>query len=33
LYGGKKKHIFLEENTISLIESHVSKIFIPNDFE
>lgn len=32
-YGGKKKHIFLEENTISLVESHVSKILIPNDFE
>jgi hypothetical protein len=29
----KKNIFFLEENTISLIESHVSKIFIPNDFQ
>nr|QCT81923.1 Ycf2 [Protea caffra subsp. kilimandscharica]QCT81945.1 Ycf2 [Protea caffra subsp. kilimandscharica] len=29
---GKKKHAFLERDTISLIESQVSNIFIPNDF-
>nr|AEX93966.1 hypothetical chloroplast RF21 [Haworthia cymbiformis] len=29
---GKKKHIFLERETISPIESQVSGIFIPNDF-
>jgi hypothetical protein len=29
----KKNIFFLEENTISLVESHVSKILIPNDFE
>nr|YP_009229117.1 Ycf2 [Iris sanguinea]YP_009229135.1 Ycf2 [Iris sanguinea]YP_010540224.1 hypothetical protein RF2 [Iris typhifolia]YP_010540242.1 hypothetical protein RF2 [Iris typhifolia]ALS46381.1 Ycf2 [Iris sanguinea]ALS46400.1 Ycf2 [Iris sanguinea]UYF20360.1 hypothetical protein RF2 [Iris typhifolia]UYF20378.1 hypothetical protein RF2 [Iris typhifolia]WEG37603.1 hypothetical chloroplast RF21 [Iris typhifolia] len=29
---GKKKHIFLERETISPIESQVSDIFIPNDF-
>nr|UZP47114.1 hypothetical chloroplast RF21 [Allium triquetrum]UZP47115.1 hypothetical chloroplast RF21 [Allium triquetrum] len=29
---GKKKHIFLERETISAIESQVSDIFIPNDF-
>nr|WEG89384.1 hypothetical chloroplast RF21 [Amana sp. MW-2023b]WEG89385.1 hypothetical chloroplast RF21 [Amana sp. MW-2023b] len=29
---GKKKHIFLERETISPIESLVSDIFIPNDF-
>nr|YP_010575524.1 Ycf2 [Corydalis platycarpa]YP_010575551.1 Ycf2 [Corydalis platycarpa]UZM11148.1 Ycf2 [Corydalis platycarpa]UZM11149.1 Ycf2 [Corydalis platycarpa]WDA93290.1 Ycf2 protein [Corydalis platycarpa]WDA93317.1 Ycf2 protein [Corydalis platycarpa] len=28
---GKKKHVFLERDTISPIESQVSKIFIPND--
>nr|YP_009864791.1 Ycf2 [Uvularia grandiflora]YP_009864808.1 Ycf2 [Uvularia grandiflora]QKE32786.1 Ycf2 [Uvularia grandiflora]QKE32803.1 Ycf2 [Uvularia grandiflora] len=28
----KKKHIFLERETISPIESQVSDIFIPNDF-
>uniref|UniRef100_UPI0030E16942 hypothetical protein RF2 n=1 Tax=Selenicereus megalanthus TaxID=1195127 RepID=UPI0030E16942 len=28
---GKKKHAFLERDTISPIESQVSKIFIPND--
>nr|YP_009000056.1 hypothetical chloroplast RF21 [Silene conoidea]YP_009000074.1 hypothetical chloroplast RF21 [Silene conoidea]AGZ18047.1 hypothetical chloroplast RF21 [Silene conoidea]AGZ18065.1 hypothetical chloroplast RF21 [Silene conoidea] len=28
----KKKHAFLERDTISLIESQVSNIFIPNDF-
>nr|YP_010195256.1 hypothetical chloroplast RF2 [Flagellaria indica]YP_010195273.1 hypothetical chloroplast RF2 [Flagellaria indica]UAA82238.1 hypothetical chloroplast RF2 [Flagellaria indica]UAA82255.1 hypothetical chloroplast RF2 [Flagellaria indica]ULQ65890.1 hypothetical protein RF2 [Flagellaria indica]ULQ65907.1 hypothetical protein RF2 [Flagellaria indica]ULQ65976.1 hypothetical protein RF2 [Flagellaria indica] len=29
---GKNKHIFLERETISPIESQVSDIFIPNDF-
>nr|YP_009571894.1 hypothetical protein RF2 [Barbeuia madagascariensis]QBC71480.1 hypothetical protein RF2 [Barbeuia madagascariensis] len=29
---GKKKHAFLERDTISPIESQVSNIFIPNDF-
>nr|YP_010736279.1 Ycf2 protein [Pachygone laurifolia]YP_010736296.1 Ycf2 protein [Pachygone laurifolia]WEL36252.1 Ycf2 protein [Pachygone laurifolia]WEL36269.1 Ycf2 protein [Pachygone laurifolia] len=29
---GKKKHVFLERDTISPIESEVSNIFIPNDF-
>nr|YP_010615629.1 Ycf2 [Smilax astrosperma]YP_010615647.1 Ycf2 [Smilax astrosperma]WAU46817.1 Ycf2 [Smilax astrosperma]WAU46835.1 Ycf2 [Smilax astrosperma] len=29
---GKKKHIFLERETISPIESQVSDLFIPNDF-
>nr|YP_010031000.1 hypothetical protein RF2 [Chlorophytum comosum]YP_010031017.1 hypothetical protein RF2 [Chlorophytum comosum]QOV01882.1 hypothetical protein RF2 [Chlorophytum comosum]QOV01899.1 hypothetical protein RF2 [Chlorophytum comosum] len=29
---GKKKHIFLERETISPIKSQVSDIFIPNDF-
>nr|YP_009341917.1 hypothetical chloroplast RF2 [Aletris spicata]YP_009341934.1 hypothetical chloroplast RF2 [Aletris spicata]ALV25482.1 hypothetical chloroplast RF2 [Aletris spicata]ALV25483.1 hypothetical chloroplast RF2 [Aletris spicata] len=29
---GKKKHIFLERETISPIESQVSDILIPNDF-
>nr|WOC30663.1 Ycf2 [Mesembryanthemum crystallinum]WOC30667.1 Ycf2 [Mesembryanthemum crystallinum] len=29
---GKKKHAFLERDTISSIESQVSNIFIPNDF-
>nr|YP_009527357.1 hypothetical chloroplast RF2 [Ranzania japonica]YP_009527372.1 hypothetical chloroplast RF2 [Ranzania japonica]AYA72731.1 hypothetical chloroplast RF2 [Ranzania japonica]AYA72746.1 hypothetical chloroplast RF2 [Ranzania japonica]QBZ77936.1 Ycf2 [Ranzania japonica]QBZ77955.1 Ycf2 [Ranzania japonica] len=29
---GKKKHVFLERDTISPIESRVSNIFIPNDF-
>nr|YP_009537429.1 hypothetical chloroplast RF2 [Dioscorea preussii]AYM33526.1 hypothetical chloroplast RF2 [Dioscorea preussii] len=29
---GKKKHILLERETISPIESQVSDIFIPNDF-
>nr|YP_009261523.1 hypothetical chloroplast RF21 [Liriodendron chinense]YP_009261542.1 hypothetical chloroplast RF21 [Liriodendron chinense]YP_010370052.1 hypothetical chloroplast RF21 [Liriodendron chinense x Liriodendron tulipifera]YP_010370071.1 hypothetical chloroplast RF21 [Liriodendron chinense x Liriodendron tulipifera]ANN44773.1 hypothetical chloroplast RF21 [Liriodendron chinense]ANN44792.1 hypothetical chloroplast RF21 [Liriodendron chinense]QJU00448.1 hypothetical chloroplast RF21 [Liriodendron ch len=29
---GKKKHVFLERDTISPIESQVSDIFIPNDF-
>nr|YP_007476091.1 hypothetical chloroplast RF21 [Dasypogon bromeliifolius]YP_007476109.1 hypothetical chloroplast RF21 [Dasypogon bromeliifolius]AEZ48738.1 hypothetical chloroplast RF2 [Dasypogon bromeliifolius]AGE93155.1 hypothetical chloroplast RF21 [Dasypogon bromeliifolius]AGE93175.1 hypothetical chloroplast RF21 [Dasypogon bromeliifolius] len=29
---GKKKHIFLERETISPIESQVPDIFIPNDF-
>uniref|UniRef100_UPI0030E2F553 hypothetical protein RF2 n=1 Tax=Eremogone griffithii TaxID=1701062 RepID=UPI0030E2F553 len=29
---GKKKHAFLERDTISPIESQVSTIFIPNDF-
>nr|YP_010724913.1 Ycf2 protein [Watsonia pillansii]YP_010724931.1 Ycf2 protein [Watsonia pillansii]WDW32126.1 Ycf2 protein [Watsonia pillansii]WDW32144.1 Ycf2 protein [Watsonia pillansii] len=29
---GKKKHIFLERETISPIESQVSDIFIPHDF-
>nr|YP_009679646.1 Ycf2 [Trichopus zeylanicus subsp. travancoricus]YP_009679664.1 Ycf2 [Trichopus zeylanicus subsp. travancoricus]QDP69961.1 Ycf2 [Trichopus zeylanicus subsp. travancoricus]QDP69979.1 Ycf2 [Trichopus zeylanicus subsp. travancoricus] len=29
---GKKKHIFLERETTSPIESQVSDIFIPNDF-
>nr|YP_009869254.1 hypothetical chloroplast RF21 [Allium macranthum]QKJ80758.1 hypothetical chloroplast RF21 [Allium macranthum] len=29
---GKKKHLFLERETISAIESQVSDIFIPNDF-
>nr|YP_010291581.1 hypothetical protein RF2 [Rapatea paludosa]YP_010291598.1 hypothetical protein RF2 [Rapatea paludosa]ULQ67588.1 hypothetical protein RF2 [Rapatea paludosa]ULQ67605.1 hypothetical protein RF2 [Rapatea paludosa] len=29
---GKKKHIFLERETISPIKSQVSGIFIPNDF-
>ncbi|THU43603.1 hypothetical protein C4D60_Mb00t10580 [Musa balbisiana] len=29
---GKKKHIFLERETISPIESQVSNIFIPKDF-
>nr|AVV66173.1 hypothetical chloroplast RF2 [Asarum epigynum]AVV66196.1 hypothetical chloroplast RF2 [Asarum epigynum] len=28
----KKKHVFLERDTISPIESQVSDIFIPNDF-
>nr|YP_010139219.1 hypothetical chloroplast RF2 [Garcinia paucinervis]YP_010139235.1 hypothetical chloroplast RF2 [Garcinia paucinervis]QQK54598.1 hypothetical chloroplast RF2 [Garcinia paucinervis]QQK54614.1 hypothetical chloroplast RF2 [Garcinia paucinervis]QXF60399.1 hypothetical chloroplast RF21 [Garcinia paucinervis]QXF60416.1 hypothetical chloroplast RF21 [Garcinia paucinervis] len=32
LCGGKKKHAFLESDTISPIESQVSNIFIPNDF-
>nr|QFG71164.1 Ycf2 protein [Mammillaria albiflora] len=32
LYVGKKKHAFLERDTISPIESQVSNIFIPNDF-
>nr|YP_010457571.1 hypothetical protein RF2 [Microtropis osmanthoides]YP_010457590.1 hypothetical protein RF2 [Microtropis osmanthoides]UUA68808.1 hypothetical protein RF2 [Microtropis osmanthoides]UUA68809.1 hypothetical protein RF2 [Microtropis osmanthoides] len=32
LYAGKKKHAFLERDTISPIESQVSNIFIPNDF-
>ncbi|KAJ7003017.1 Ycf2 [Populus alba x Populus x berolinensis] len=32
LCGGKKKHAFLERDTISSIESQVSNIFIPNDF-
>nr|YP_010239501.1 Ycf2 [Corydalis bungeana]YP_010239518.1 Ycf2 [Corydalis bungeana]QTF74871.1 Ycf2 [Corydalis bungeana]QTF74888.1 Ycf2 [Corydalis bungeana] len=32
LCGGKKKHVFLERDTISPIESQVSNIFIPNDF-
>lgn len=32
LCGGKKKHAFLERDTISPIESQVSNIFIPNDF-
>nr|YP_009769219.1 hypothetical chloroplast RF21 [Clitoria ternatea]YP_009769236.1 hypothetical chloroplast RF21 [Clitoria ternatea]QIS99920.1 hypothetical chloroplast RF21 [Clitoria ternatea]QIS99937.1 hypothetical chloroplast RF21 [Clitoria ternatea] len=30
--GGKKKHVFLERDTISPIESQVSNILIPNDF-
>nr|AUD56529.1 Ycf2 [Cabomba caroliniana] len=29
---GKKKHVFLERDPISPIESQVSDIFIPNDF-
>ncbi|KAK9663281.1 hypothetical protein RND81_O292500 [Saponaria officinalis] len=29
---GKKKHAFLERDTLSPIESQVSNIFIPNDF-
>nr|YP_009627453.1 Ycf2 [Tinospora cordifolia]QCC70900.1 Ycf2 [Tinospora cordifolia] len=29
---GKKKHVLLERDTISPIESQVSNIFIPNDF-
>nr|YP_010308237.1 hypothetical protein RF2 [Meconopsis pseudohorridula]YP_010308257.1 hypothetical protein RF2 [Meconopsis pseudohorridula]ULU28653.1 hypothetical protein RF2 [Meconopsis pseudohorridula]ULU28673.1 hypothetical protein RF2 [Meconopsis pseudohorridula] len=29
---GPKKHVFLERDTISSIESQVSNIFIPNDF-
>ena len=29
---GKKKHAFLERDTISPIESQVSNIFLPNDF-
>nr|YP_010581446.1 hypothetical protein RF2 [Triphyophyllum peltatum]YP_010581463.1 hypothetical protein RF2 [Triphyophyllum peltatum]UZT27851.1 hypothetical protein RF2 [Triphyophyllum peltatum]UZT27868.1 hypothetical protein RF2 [Triphyophyllum peltatum] len=29
---GKKKHAFLERDTISPIESQVSNLFIPNDF-
>ena len=29
---GKKKHLFLDRETISPIESQVSDIFIPNDF-
>nr|YP_009556053.1 hypothetical protein RF2 [Sarcobatus vermiculatus]YP_009556070.1 hypothetical protein RF2 [Sarcobatus vermiculatus]QBC69849.1 hypothetical protein RF2 [Sarcobatus vermiculatus]QBC69850.1 hypothetical protein RF2 [Sarcobatus vermiculatus]QBE88282.1 hypothetical chloroplast RF2 [Sarcobatus vermiculatus]QBE88302.1 hypothetical chloroplast RF2 [Sarcobatus vermiculatus] len=29
---GKKKHAFLERDTISPIESQISNIFIPNDF-
>nr|QYJ09119.1 hypothetical protein RF2 [Staphylea holocarpa]QYJ09137.1 hypothetical protein RF2 [Staphylea holocarpa] len=32
LCGGKKKHAFLERDTISPIESQVSNIFILNDF-
>ncbi|KAM4077814.1 hypothetical protein ACJW30_12G169400 [Castanea mollissima] len=32
LRGGKKKHAFLERDTISPIELQVSNIFIPNDF-
>nr|YP_010901220.1 Ycf2 protein [Crassula columella]YP_010901237.1 Ycf2 protein [Crassula columella]WIL06800.1 Ycf2 protein [Crassula columella]WIL06815.1 Ycf2 protein [Crassula columella] len=32
LCGGKKKHAFLERETLSPIESQVSNIFIPNDF-
>jgi hypothetical protein len=32
LCGGKKKHAFLERDTISPIELQVSNIFIPNDF-
>nr|YP_010320896.1 hypothetical protein RF2 [Parnassia longipetala]YP_010320917.1 hypothetical protein RF2 [Parnassia longipetala]UJP70726.1 hypothetical protein RF2 [Parnassia longipetala]UJP70747.1 hypothetical protein RF2 [Parnassia longipetala] len=32
LCGGKKKHAFLERDTISPIESQVSNIFRPNDF-
>nr|YP_010892211.1 hypothetical chloroplast RF2 [Ludwigia hyssopifolia]YP_010892228.1 hypothetical chloroplast RF2 [Ludwigia hyssopifolia]WJO89907.1 hypothetical chloroplast RF2 [Ludwigia hyssopifolia]WJO89924.1 hypothetical chloroplast RF2 [Ludwigia hyssopifolia] len=32
LCGGKKKHAFLERDTISPIESQVSNIFIPKDF-
>lgn len=32
LRGGKKKHAFLERDTISPIELRVSNIFIPNDF-
>nr|YP_010640206.1 hypothetical chloroplast RF21 [Saxifraga lychnitis]YP_010640223.1 hypothetical chloroplast RF21 [Saxifraga lychnitis]WBQ53103.1 hypothetical chloroplast RF21 [Saxifraga lychnitis]WBQ53120.1 hypothetical chloroplast RF21 [Saxifraga lychnitis] len=32
LCGSKKKHVFLERDTISPIESQVSNIFIPNDF-
>nr|UDF85056.1 Ycf2 [Sophora prostrata] len=32
LCGGKKKHAFLERDTISPIESQVSNILIPNDF-
>ncbi|CAI0433472.1 unnamed protein product [Linum tenue] len=32
LCGGKKKHAFLERDTISPIESQVFNIFIPNDF-
>nr|YP_010499549.1 Ycf2 [Balanites aegyptiaca]YP_010499564.1 Ycf2 [Balanites aegyptiaca]UWT58825.1 Ycf2 [Balanites aegyptiaca]UWT58845.1 Ycf2 [Balanites aegyptiaca] len=32
LCGGKKKHAFLERDTILPIESQVSNIFIPNDF-
>ena len=32
LRGGKKKHAFLERDTISPIESQVSNILIPNDF-
>nr|YP_009526164.1 Ycf2 [Dianthus caryophyllus]YP_010938532.1 Ycf2 [Dianthus cincinnatus]YP_010938550.1 Ycf2 [Dianthus cincinnatus]YP_010938700.1 Ycf2 [Dianthus barbatus]YP_010938718.1 Ycf2 [Dianthus barbatus]QYF08531.1 Ycf2 [Dianthus fruticosus subsp. amorginus]QYF08782.1 Ycf2 [Dianthus fruticosus subsp. fruticosus]UFP05486.1 hypothetical protein RF2 [Dianthus chinensis]CUA65787.1 Ycf2 [Dianthus gratianopolitanus]CUA66543.1 Ycf2 [Dianthus moravicus] len=31
LFFGKKKHAFLERDTISPIESQVSNIFIPND--
>nr|YP_009164544.1 hypothetical chloroplast RF21 [Sedum oryzifolium]YP_009164561.1 hypothetical chloroplast RF21 [Sedum oryzifolium]AJD00193.1 hypothetical chloroplast RF21 [Sedum oryzifolium]AJD00210.1 hypothetical chloroplast RF21 [Sedum oryzifolium] len=31
LCGGKKKHAFLERDTISPIESQVSNIFIPKD--
>nr|QVX28783.1 hypothetical protein RF2 [Poiretia bahiana]QVX28800.1 hypothetical protein RF2 [Poiretia bahiana] len=32
LCGGKKKHAFLERDTIPPIESQVSNILIPNDF-
>nr|QQL04791.1 Ycf2 [Alhagi sparsifolia] len=32
LCGGKKKHAFLERDTISPIELQVSNILIPNDF-
>nr|YP_010400516.1 hypothetical chloroplast RF21 [Phedimus odontophyllus]YP_010400533.1 Ycf2 protein [Phedimus odontophyllus]YP_010400601.1 hypothetical chloroplast RF21 [Phedimus yangshanicus]UQS79163.1 hypothetical chloroplast RF21 [Phedimus yangshanicus]UQS79180.1 Ycf2 protein [Phedimus yangshanicus]UQS79248.1 hypothetical chloroplast RF21 [Phedimus odontophyllus] len=32
LCGGKKKHAFLERDTISPIELQVSNIFIPKDF-
>nr|YP_010994058.1 hypothetical protein Ycf2 [Vuralia turcica]YP_010994075.1 hypothetical protein Ycf2 [Vuralia turcica]WOZ11503.1 hypothetical protein Ycf2 [Vuralia turcica]WOZ11520.1 hypothetical protein Ycf2 [Vuralia turcica] len=32
LCGGKKKHAFLERDTISPIESQVSNILLPNDF-
>nr|YP_009863963.1 Ycf2 [Corsia dispar]QKE31450.1 Ycf2 [Corsia dispar] len=32
LCDSKKKHIFLDRETISAIESQVSDIFIPNDF-